>query len=160
MEQIQQTIGYFAGLGSRVAGYPGAGAAARFVEAELRGIGLDKVAVQEYDVSIPMEKTGRLRLVGDGTELPLHGLWPNLVKTSTLPEGGLQGQLIDGGRGELRDLDGKTIEGNVVLLDFNSGDRWLNCAYLGAAAVLFVEPDSLPFTSTPSFNVTVQVTQL
>jgi len=140
-EQVQQTLGYFAGLGSRVAGYPGAAEAARYIEGQLRGLGLDKVAVQEYDVSIPMEKGGRLRLA-DGVEFPLHGLWPNLVKTSTLPEGGLRGQLVDGGRGELRDLDGKTIEGNVVIFDFNSGDRWLNAAYLGAAAVLFVEPDS------------------
>jgi hypothetical protein len=141
-EQLQRTIGYFAGLGSRVAGYPGAAEAARYVEGQLREMGLDRVAVQEYDVSIPMEKGGRLLLPADGTEFPLHGLWPNLVKTPTLPEGGLRGQLIDGGRGELRDLDGQTIEGSVVLLDFNSGDRWLNCAYLGAAAVLFVEPDS------------------
>ncbi len=142
VEQVQQTIGYLAGLGSRVAGYPGAAEAARYVESQLRDMGLDRVAVQEYDVSIPMEKGGRLRVVGDSAEVALHGLWPNLVKTSTLPEGGLKGQLIDGGSGELRDLDGKTIEGNVVLLDFNSGDRWLNCAYLGAAAVLFIEPDS------------------
>ncbi|MBI2502084.1 MAG: M28 family peptidase [Candidatus Latescibacteria bacterium] len=142
VEQIQQTIGYFAGLGSRVAGYPGAAEAARYIETELRGMGLDRVAVQEYDVSIPMEKKGRLLLGADGIELPLHGLWPNLVKTPTLPDGGLRGQLIDAGRGELRELDGKAVQGNIALLDFNSGDRWLNCAYLGAAAVLFVEPDS------------------
>ena len=65
-----------------------------------------------------------------------------MVKTSTLPEGGRSARLIDAGDGDLTHLDGKQIEGAVVLMDFNTGDAWLNSGYLGAAGVVFIEPDS------------------
>ncbi|NKB68787.1 MAG: FtsX-like permease family protein [Candidatus Latescibacteria bacterium] len=142
-ERIQQDMGFFAGVGSRVAGYPGAEKSAHYVHQTFRQIGLDKITLHEYDVSIPLEEdAGQLRLVDQGLTVPIHGVWPNLVRTSTLPEDGLQGQLIDAAGGEFTDIDGQDIEGAVVLMDFNSGDNWLNAAYLGAAAAVFIEPDS------------------
>ena len=142
VERVQQTMDTFAGLGSRVAGYPGADQAAQIVQERFRAIGLDDVAVHEYDVSIPVDKGGFLRVVESGEQVPIHGLWPNLVKTSTLPEGGVTGRLIDAGAGEYADMDGQQVEGAVALMDFNSGDAWLNAAYLGAQAIVFIEPDS------------------
>jgi ABC-type antimicrobial peptide transport system permease subunit len=142
VERLQQTVGYFAGLGSRVVGYPGADSSARYIEGQFRTIGLDEVTVHEYDVSIPVEKGGFLRVEADGRQFPIYGLWPNLMKTSNLPLGGLSGRLIDGHAGNFADLDGQDVDGAFVLLDFNSGDNWLNAAYLGAAGVLFIEPDS------------------
>ncbi len=35
--------------------------------------------------------------------------------------------------------------GSVVVLEFNSWNRWLDAAMLGAAAILFVEPDSTTY---------------
>jgi len=140
--RLRETIGYLAGLESRVTGYPGAEQAALFVQQQFQDIGLDDIALHKYDVSVPIEKSGYLQIEGDSQRLELHGLWPNLVRTSTLPDGGLDGRLLYGRRGEYEDLDGLDVEGAVVLLDFNSGDNWLNCAYLGASAVVFSEPDS------------------
>ena len=142
VERVQQTMDTFAGLGSRVAGYRGADQAAQIVQERFRAIGLDDVTVHEYDVSIPVDKGGFLQVVGSDEQVPIHGLWPNLVKTSTLPEGGMMGRLIDTGAGEYADMDGKQVEGAVALMDFNSGDAWLNAAYLGAQAIIFIEPDS------------------
>ncbi|MEE3258078.1 MAG: FtsX-like permease family protein [Candidatus Latescibacterota bacterium] len=141
-ERVRQTMDYFAGLGSRVAGYPGADQAARHVQERFRKIGLDDITVHEYDISIPVDKGGFLRVEGSGEQVQLHGLWPNLVRTSTLPDGGIAGRLFDARGGEYVDMDGKEVEGAVVLMDFNSGDAWLNAAYLGASAVIFIEPDS------------------
>ena len=91
VERVQETLGYLAGLGSRVAGYPGAKDAALFIEKEFRGIGLQQVTVQEYDVSIPIDKRdGTLEIVGSGAKMSVYGIWPNLVKTSTLPEDGFK----------------------------------------------------------------------
>ena len=140
--RLRETIGYLAGLESRVTGYPGAEQAALFVQQQFQDIGLDDITLHKYDVSVPIEKSGYLQIEGDSQRLELHGLWPNLVRTSTLPDGGLDGRLLYGRGGEYKDLDGLDVEGAVVLLDFNSGDNWLNCAYLGASAVVFSEPDS------------------
>jgi hypothetical protein len=142
VERLRQTLGYFAGLGSRVAGYPGADEAARFVQDNFRQIGLDDITIHEYDVSVPIDKGGYIEVAGTAEKIPLYGIWPNLVRTSTLPEGGLSTQLVDAGQGDYADMDGLDIEGAAVLMDFNTGDAWLNAAYLGASAVVFIEPDS------------------
>ena len=142
VERVQQTMDTFASLGSRIAGYPGADQAAQIVQERFRAIGLDDITIHEYDVSIPVDKGGFLQVVGSDESVPIHGLWPNLVKTSTLPEGGMTRRLIDAGAGEYADMDGKQVEGAMALMDFNSGDAWLNAAYLGARAILFIEPDS------------------
>ena len=142
VSRVQETLGNLAGLGSRVVGYPGADEAARFIQSSFRDIGLDDIAVHEYDVSIPMDKGGQLTLPNTGDAVRLHGIWPNLVKTSTLPEGGLNARLIDAGKGDYASMDGFEVEGAAVIMDFNSGDAWINAAYLGASALIFVEPDS------------------
>ena len=129
--RLRQTIGYLSGLGSRVAGYPGAEQAALYVQRQFRDIGLDDITFHKYDVSVPVEKGGYLQLSGSSRRIDIHGLWPNLVRTSTLPDGGLDATLLYGGTGEYLELDGLDVEGAVILLDFNSGDNWLNCAYLG-----------------------------
>ncbi|MFH1567424.1 MAG: M28 family peptidase, partial [Gemmatimonadota bacterium] len=140
--RVRETIETLARSDSRVVGYEGADQAALYIHQEFLDIGLQDIANQTYDVSVPVDRGGFLSLQGAGRRVRLYGVWPNLVHTSTLSDGGLDGHLIDGGGGEFADLDGEAVEGAVVLLDFNSGDNWLNSAYLGAAAVLFVEPDS------------------
>ena len=141
LERVRQTVEQFSSQGSRVAGYPGAEVAARTIQQTFGEVGLDEIAVQEYDVSVPVDKGGYLQL-DNGDQIALRGLWPNLVRTSTLPESGLRAPIIDAKSGEYVDLNGKDVEGAIALLDFNTGDRWLNCAYLGAAAILFIQPDS------------------
>ena len=95
-------------------------------------------SVHEYDVSIPVEKGGGMTLEAAGRRIGLRGIWPNLVRTSTLPDGGVDGRLIDGGAGAFTDMEGEDVEGAFVLMDFNSSDRWLSAAYLGAAGVVGV----------------------
>ena len=142
IQRVKETLGYFAGLEARVVGYPGAEKAAHYIQKTFRDIGLDDITVHEYDISIPIEKGGFLELATSGEQMRLYGLWPNLVKTSTLPQGGISGRMIDAGNGDYAHLDGEEVEGAIVLMDFNSGDAWLNSAYLGVAAVVFIEPDS------------------
>ncbi len=141
-ERVAASLAFFGGLGSRVAGYPGADSAAAFVESAFRQTGLRDVVTQDYDVTVPMDRGGFLEVTATGARVPLCALWPNLVRTSTLPPAGLTSRLIDGGDGDYARLDGQDVQGATVLLDFNTGDSWLNSAYLGAAAVVFVEPDS------------------
>ncbi len=140
--RVKKKLEQFAGFGSRVAGYPGASAAANLVQDEFRSLNLDNIAVHEFDVSVPIDKGGSLEVIQTGHSIRLYGLWPNLVRTSTLPTGGIQTHLIDVGSGLYEDMDGLNVEGAAVLMDFNSGDSWVNAAHLGAKAIVFIEPDS------------------
>ena len=124
---------------SRVAGTPGGDEARQYVQAQLSQVlGADNVTAEPFAVTAPADDGASIS--AGGHAYALQPLWPNLVRTSTLPAKGVGGPLIYGGRGELRAFRGKPIDGSVVLLDFNCGTQWLNAARLGAKAILFVEP--------------------
>jgi len=137
-------VEYFSSLGSRVAGYPGADSAAAYIERQFRELGLQSVRAEVFQVAVPIDDGAFLELP-DGTRLTLNSIWPNLVRTSAVPLEGLRGVLVDGGSGHLDEFDGAPMVGSVVLLEFNSWNRWLDAAMLGAAAILFVEPDSTTY---------------
>lgn len=139
---VESRLLRLSGSGSRVVGYPGHREAALYIREEFERIGLEQVSVETYDVTSPVDKGGGLRIVGEPGVIPIHAVWPNLVRTSTLPGAGLRAPLIDGGAGEFADFNGKEPGGSVVLLDFNSWNRWMNASMLGARAIVFVAPDS------------------
>ena len=124
---------------SRVAGTPGGEQAHQYVQAQFSAIfGPANVQAEPFTVTSPATRGASVSAAG--RSYALQPLWPNLVRTSTLPERGIDGPLIYGGSGELRAFRGKTVEGSIVLLDFNCGTQWLNAARLGAQAIIFIEP--------------------
>ena len=136
---VEGDLARLAALGSRVSGYPGNQAAADLIHAEfVRLFGKGNVWTQEFDLPIPRDEGAELRV--GGRAFRLHALWPNLVRTSSLPPEGLRGRIVDGSQGRLADFNGHDLAGAIVLLDFNTGQNWLNAPLLGAAAVVFVEP--------------------
>ncbi len=139
-ERIGATVRYLSSLGSRVAGYEGDTRAADYIEQQFRQIGLQDVRREPFPVTVPVDKGASLRLP-DGTTIRLYALWPNQVRTSQLPPQGVSGRLLYVGDGQLQRFRGKPVEGSLVLMDFNSGNNWLNAARLGAKAVIFIEPE-------------------
>ena len=123
---------------SRVTGYPGAENAARYLEDEFRLLGLE-VASESFPLSVPIDLGGKLRIIASGTTVPIHGLWPNHVRTTSLPPNGLDGHLVDLGRGSLQAMDGKRLDGSIALMGFGSGNAYVEARALGAAAVLFYD---------------------
>ena len=136
---VRETVAYLSALGSRVSGYPGAAAAADWVERRMRASGLADVVREPFAVTVPIDQGGELLLPESGERHALYGLWPNLVRTPTLPE--YAGEMIYGGDGEWDDYAGRELNGRVVLMEFNSWSRWLQVASLGARAVVFIEPE-------------------
>ena len=136
---VRQTVAYLSSLGSRVSGYPGAAVAADWVERRMRAIGLAEVVREPFAVTVPIDRGGELLLTASGERHVLYGLWPNLVRTPTLPE--YAGEMIYGGDGEWDDYAGRELQGRVVLMEFNSWSRWLQAASLGARAIVFIEPE-------------------
>ncbi len=138
---LRATIDTLASFESRVPGYPGNARAADYLERRLRSLGLRDLRRETFEVVVPVDRGAGLRVVGPGeAEVLLRCLEPNLARTSTLPADGLEAPLIDGGSGELADFDGQLVDGRVVLLDYDSWDHWRRAGYLGAAAVVFIEP--------------------
>jgi hypothetical protein len=144
-EEVEARINYFADRGSRIPGYPGHEETARYIESEFRRNGLVDVRAEEYHVTAPVDEGGSLRLES-GERIPIHGVWPNLIKTSTLPPGGVRTHLVYGGHGEFSDFDGFRMEGAAVLMEFNSWNNWLNAATLGARQIIFIEPDTTSYS--------------
>ena len=127
---------------SRVVGYEGHEKAADFIESEFRRFGMEDVEAETYGVAVPIDQGGSLMVEDTGEVFTIHGLWPNLVKTTTLPTGGVRGHLLWGGTGDVSEFNGRDVEGAVVLMEFNSWNNWLNAAMLGAQQIVFIEPDS------------------
>ena len=144
--EVRALMATFTQYKSRVPGYPGHDAAAQFIEQRFRALGLKNVETETYGVTSPVDEGSQLTIVSSGEVFPLSGLWPNLVKTSTLPPGGVRTRLIDGGNGEFKAYDGKDVENTVVLMNFNTWNRWLNAAVLGAKQIIFIAPDTTSYT--------------
>lgn len=145
-EQIRQTrmwedMRTFSTLGSRVSGYPGNRQAADIIQRRFEQLlGKENVFIQEFELPIPLDEGARLKV--GSREYKLRALWPNHVRTSQVPRAGIEGEIIYVGHGLPRDYNGKNVEGSIVVLDFNTGQNWLNAPLLGAAAVVFVEPET------------------
>lgn len=143
--RIRKTITDLVSFGSRVAGYPGATEAAYYLADRMREIGLEDVEMEEFVSSVPLDEGGELVILDSTTlesrSIPLYAVWPNLVRTSTTPSGGITGKLHYIGNGEWEDFNDIDPTGAVFMMDFNSGVNWQRAALLGAHAVIFAEPD-------------------
>ncbi len=145
-EGVRAHMARFTEHGSRIPGYPGHNAAADYIRQTFERAGLQDVRAEPFDVTAPIDKGGSLTLLRDNTTFAIHAIWPNLVKTSTLPRGGVRTRLIYGANGEFSDFNGHTLEAAAVLMEFNTRNNWLNAATLGAGQIIFIEPDSTFYT--------------
>ncbi len=141
-ENLREVIGRLSSLPSRVVGYPGCDEAARYVKQKFEEIGLQDVTLEEFTIPIPYDRGATLEIPSRNITIPIYPLWPNAIRTPSLPPQGVRGPLIYAGDGDLASFDGKQVEGSVALLDFNCGVHWLNAPRLGVKVVLFEEPDT------------------
>ena len=145
LDQIDptETVRELSQLGTRIPGYEGSERAADYVIQKLSSYGLHP-RIEEFQVAVPKDRGASLRLKGKA-QINLRCLWPNYIRTSTLPAAGIQGPLIYLRDGALNAFNGKAIRDAIVLMDFNCATRWLNAAMMGAQAIIFVEPDKTAF---------------
>ncbi len=138
-DRLQSNIEQMASLDSRVSGYSGNAEAADMVLDSFEDLGLETY-VQDFDLPTPLQKSANLEVEGESYDI--DGLWPNLVRTSAVPAEGITGPLLYSDDGALSDFNGKAVEGAIVLMDFNSGQNWLNVPLLDASAVVFIGPEN------------------
>ena len=132
---LRRTVEALSAPASRMTGYPGAAVAREWLVAELESLGIAEIYRHEFPVLVPIDEGFWVECAGE--RLELFGVWPNLVRTPTLPAEGIEGPLVYGGDGSR--LEGRPVAGRIVLLDYLSGTAWVDAFHLGAAAVVFLE---------------------
>lgn len=96
-------------------------------------------AVLQVDHHEPRGLRSGLRIDGDG-EYVLHALQANGVSAGTTTPEGLAGTLVWLGDGRREHWPRWDLTGCIAVLDFNSGDAWLDAAGAGAVGCVFLEP--------------------
>ncbi len=133
LDRIESDLKLFSSLQSRVTGYPGSYTAAEIISGRFHALNLS-VRLFNYTVMAPYDEGSWLRI--GGREIEAFSLYPNGVATG---EKSASGKLVYAGHGAPREFDGLNVKGNIVLLEFNSGDAWTTAMSLGASAVVFLE---------------------
>ena len=94
---LRHSVAEFSAPASRMTGYPGVVQVREWLVSQLQDLGLDEIYRHEFAVPVPIDEGFWLEY---GTEtLELFGVWPNLVRTPTLPPAGVEGELDYGGDG-------------------------------------------------------------
>lgn len=161
-------------MGSRVVGQPGHAVVHGWIRtwaAELRSLGASaglEVFEQPFTQAAPVEEAVRAMqdrpgafavLPGRDDLIRLHPLWPNGVMPSSVPEGGLELRVINGGNGQLSAFMGRSVPGSAVLLNLRNSQRWHTAAMLGARAILFYHDEPID-RSTGSFRLPATTSDL
>ena len=133
-------IKYFSDILSRVTGYEGCDQAAEYITQSFKEIGISDVEEQRFKIVIPVDMGAILEIPDTSETIKIRSVWPNHVSPSKAPPGGIEGQLLYAGDGDIANLNGRKVEGSIVLIDFNCSNRWLDFAMLGAKAIIFIEP--------------------
>ena len=140
--EVLRHIRYFSRLGSRFAGLPGSNKAAEYIGKFFKNQSL-KVFYQTFNVLIPVSYGANLTILSNGEIFKVYPIWPNMVSPSTV-NGSITGFLIyvrDGSLQKITDTCRRLnvdIKDCIVLMDIDSGLRWLDVAKLGAKAVIFI----------------------
>jgi len=147
--EVRKHLEFFAGLGTRATGYPSNLRAAQYIYDKFVEYGLKNVTIHHFNTVDFIDYGANITI--EGKMATLYPILPNLVSPSTTPPEGITGYLIYAGVGYMEDFQtgadaaNTSVEGNIVLLDWNTRNRWINAARLGAKAVIFLPPpDDLP----------------
>ena len=148
-------IKYLSSFKSRFPGSQGHKKAGDFIEAKFKEIGLKNVKREKFITVVPVEKFAYIEYKGE--KIDINCLWPNLVRTSTLPPEGIEGKLIYAGKGNLREVEGKDLSQSIVVMDFDSGSNWVNYAMLSAKGFIFVNRGEITRTESENKFLSVPI---
>ncbi|MGC9086239.1 MAG: FtsX-like permease family protein [Thermoproteota archaeon] len=157
---IIASVNYLSKL-SRLTGTKGAEKAASYIAKKLKEY-TPQVYLLNYSVPVPIDYGTNISITTTTSSstnsnriFRIYPLAPNLIMSSSTL--GITGKIVYVGRGNLSDLNGKPINGSIVVMDFNSGYNWLWAFALGAKAVIFIEPESTTRTECEMKSLNIPV---
>ena len=158
MTRIAEHIKFFSSLGTRATGYLGNRLAAKYIYDQFNSYGLSNLTLHEFEVVDCIDHGTNITFLSTGETFDLYSVRPNFIVPSTTPPEGISGQLIYVKDADLDDLQGKKIQGKIVLLDWKTGSKWIDVYRFGAKAVIFLNPEDatgfIPPLKHDAFDVT------
>ncbi len=139
LDAFKETVQTLSSFIDRSTGTPGNQAAAEYIKVSLERLGFETVGTQKFAVPVLRDEQSTLSITARDLSIPIRSFRGNAVTPQTIPPSGLQAPLIYVGKGDLDDLNGKAIEGSIILMELDSGKNWLTVADLGAKALIYVD---------------------
>lgn len=139
IDRIRDDVRAFSSEPTRLSGSRGAEVASNRILQVLREMKVPEVQTQEFEVAVPITRSASLEFdtTSGKASIPLHPLWPNLARTSQTPPEGLSGPMVYAGRGSEAEMNGKSVNGSLVVLDWAGNQEWMNAPEFGGKAVIF-----------------------
>lgn len=131
-------VRFFSELGDRGAGTAGGASAARHILSRFERLGIEETGAHSFELPVIRYGEAALTLTDSGRRLALHPLAANAISPPAVADGAISGPIVYAGDGSLSRLNGKPLEGAVVILEMDSGKAWQQMANLGAKTVIYV----------------------
>ena len=138
-EAFRETINTLSALGDRSTGTAGSRAAADYIKTRFEQLGFETVGIHKFSVPVIQDEKSVLSIPARNISIPIRSIRGNAVTPQTIPSPGIRAPLIYVSNGDLSNLNGKLIEGAIILMELESGKNWLNAADLGASALIYVD---------------------
>ncbi len=138
-EAFRDTIYRLSSLSDRSTGTDGNQAAAAYIKEKFEQLGFETVGTQRFAVPVVKDEKSTLSIPARDVSIAIRSLRGNAVTPQTIPSPGIQAPLVYVGNGDLHNLNGKAIEGSIILMELESGKNWLYVADLGAKALIYVD---------------------
>ena len=126
-------------LGDRSTGTSGNQAAAAYIKSAFERLGFETTGSQKFSVPVIHTENSSLTLSESGMTVPIQAVHGNAITPQTIAPPGISAPLIYVGNGDFKKLNGKAIQGSIVLMELESGKNWLTVADLGAVALIYVD---------------------
>ena len=145
-DRIRQTISTLASFKDRATGTKGNKEAAKYIKKIFSEIGLEQIGSIPFAIPVLKHNGSTLTLPDRNVTVPISPIRVNAISPETIPTEGMEGPLVYVGSGDLNNLNGKSIDGSIILMEFDSGKNWLHAASLGAKALIYVSRHAIPKT--------------
>jgi hypothetical protein len=142
--EFKSNIEKLSDLGDRRTGTTGNQAAADYIKTKLSQFGFEVVGAHKFQVPVMHYDQSTLSIPERGITVPIRPIDSNAITPQKIAFPGINGPLIYAGSGELKELNGKSVEDAVILMEFESGKNWLYAANLGAKALIYVDRGNTP----------------
>ena len=138
-EAFRETVHTLSALGDRSTGSSGSQAAADYIKVRFEQLGFETVGTQKFAVPVIQDEKSTLSIPARNVSISIRSIRGNAVTPQSIPSAGIKAPLVYAGNGDLNKLNGKLIEGAIILMELESGKNWLHVADLGARALIYVD---------------------
>ena len=143
-EAFKETVHRLSSMADRSTGTDGNRAAAAYIKEKFEQLGFETTGTQNFAGPVIQDEKSTLSIPGRDGLIPIRSLRGNAVTPQAVAPPGIKAPLVYVGKGDLKDLNGKAIEGSIILMELESGKNWLHVADLGARALIYVDRGKSP----------------